>query len=378
LSLCRTDQGAPIDATEAAQRAIGLAPDLDLGHYALARALIHRNRFAEAIPPIQEALRLDPYNAAYHGMLSQVHISQRRWADALAAAERGLEVDPENVLCNNLRAMALVGLGRKHEAGQTITASLARDPDDPLTHANQGWTLLEQRQPRQAMEHFREALRLDPNCQWARQGIVEAMKAHHFIYRVMLSYFLWMGKLDSRVQWAIIIGAFFLPRILGSIVKAAPALAPFYWPIFGAYLLFVLMTWIADPLFNLVLRLNRFGRLVLTREQVIASNLLGLGLLTAVGMAVAGIVIPWEEAIICGIYLVLVCLPLSAVFRCDEGWPRWVLAAVTVALAALAFSVLLPENQTPAWVARLLTLFPLAAIGSQFLAIVLSTHQVKR
>ncbi len=83
------------------------------------------------------------------------------------------------------------------------------------------------------------------------------------------------------------------------------------------------MTWIADPLFNLVLRLNRFGRLVLTREQIIASNLLGLGLLAAVGMTVAGIVIPWEEAIICGIYLVLVCLPLSAVFNCDAGWPRW-------------------------------------------------------
>ncbi len=195
---------------------------------------IHRNRFAEALPPIQEALRLDPYNAGYHGMLSQVHVNQRRWTDALAAAERGLEVEPENVLCNNLRAMALVGLGRKQEAGQTITASLARDPDDPFTHANQGWTLLEQRQPRQAMEHFREALRLDPNCQWARQGIVEAMKAHHFVYRVMLSYFLWMGKLDSRVQWAIIVGAFFLPRILGGIVKAAPALAPFYWPLFGA------------------------------------------------------------------------------------------------------------------------------------------------
>jgi hypothetical protein len=228
------------------------------------------------------------------------------------------------------------------------------------------------------MEHFREALRLDPNCQWARQGIVEAMKAHHFIYRVMLGYFLWMARLDSRVQWGIIIGAFFLPRVLGSIVKALPILAPLYLPIYLAYIAFVLMTWVADPLFNLVLRLNRFGRLVLTREQIIASNLLGLGLLTAAGMMVAGIVTGWADAFICGIYLVLVCLPLSTIFRCDAGWPRWVLAAVTAALAALAFAVLLPDSRTPDWLPGLLGLFPLAAIGSQFLAIALSTHQVKR
>ena len=39
------------------------------------------------------------------------------------------------------------------------------------------WALIEQGEHEQAMEHFREALRLNPQLDWARQGIVEAMKA---------------------------------------------------------------------------------------------------------------------------------------------------------------------------------------------------------
>ena len=95
-------------------------------------------------------------------------------------------------------------------------------------------------------------------------------------------------------------------------------------------------------------------------------------------MVVAGIAIPWGDAILCGIFLVLVCLPLSAVFHCDAGWPRWVLAAVTVGLAGVAFAVLLPESRTPPWLGQLVGAFPLAAIGSQFLAVALSQHRVQR
>ena len=32
----------------------------------------------------------------------------------------------------------------------------------------------------------------------------------------------------------------------------------------------VLLTWLAVPIFNLLLRLDRFGRLVLSREQIVS------------------------------------------------------------------------------------------------------------
>ncbi len=59
---------------------------------------------------------------------------------------------------------------------------------------------------KQALEHFREALRLKPDMEWARNGMVEALKARYFLYRLMLRYYLWMSRFTRRGQWGMIIG----------------------------------------------------------------------------------------------------------------------------------------------------------------------------
>ena len=145
-----------------------------------------------------------------------------------------------------------------------------------------GWSFLEKSQPAKALEHFREALRLEPESDWARRGIVEAMKARYFLYRIVLGWFLWMLRLPSRTQWGILIGAFVGYQVLRNLAAGQPQLKPFVAPLLIAYVAFALMTWMAAPLFNLLLRLNRFGRLALTREQIITSNWVGLCVLVAV------------------------------------------------------------------------------------------------
>src|SRR5262249_2143492 len=162
-----------------------------------------RNRPDEAEVAIAEAIRLNPLDADYHQLLAGVRYEQRRWPDALAAAQEGLRLDPEHVGCNNMRALALVKLGRQGEPGRTPEPSLARDPDNAMTHANMGWALLEKAETAKSLDHFREALRLDPELEWARAGIVEALKARYLIYRWILHYFLWMQKLSHKAQWAI-------------------------------------------------------------------------------------------------------------------------------------------------------------------------------
>ena len=151
LSLCLTARRTLDEATTEAQQAIYLAPDLDFAHYALAWVLHHRRRNTDALAAIREAIRLNPDDADFLAVEAQIHLDEKRWPDALAAAELGLQSDSEHVNCTNLRAVALVKLGRKSEAGATIDAALRRHPDDALTHANQGWTLLEQGDPRKAL-----------------------------------------------------------------------------------------------------------------------------------------------------------------------------------------------------------------------------------
>jgi tetratricopeptide (TPR) repeat protein len=186
LALCLAERDQNDEAVSQAEEAISLAPDLAFCHFALAKIHYDADRLREALQAIEEAIALDPEDADYFALKAGIRLNQRDWAAALKAAEEGLTIDAEHVQCTNLRAIALVKLGRKKEAGATIDAALARDPDNAITHANQGWTLLERSEHTRAMEHFREALRLDPELDWARAGIVEALKAKHLVYRMML------------------------------------------------------------------------------------------------------------------------------------------------------------------------------------------------
>ncbi len=370
LALCLAHREQFKDATEEAQQAVHLQPDFSFAYYTLANVWHQRNYEKEALSAVQEALRLDASQTSYYALLAKIHLGESRWKEGLDAAERGLQLDAEDVDCNNLRAIALVKLGRKSEAGATIDAALRRNPDNAVTHANQGWTLLEKNQPKEALEHFREALRLDPQNEWARRGIIEALKARHFIYALMLRYFLFMSKFSRRGQWAIILGAYLGNQILQGVATANPRLVPWILPIRILYIVFALMTWIASPLFNLILRLNRFGRLVLSRDQVVASNWIGavllLALLSLAGGLIYGFNSPW---ILAALLFGLLLLPVAGTFRCPAG-SRTIMAIYTGITAAAGIGALTlffvskdPHNSdTSLGVAG--TLFTISLLGS--------------
>lgn len=324
------------DAEREAQQAIGLAPDEALGHAALASVLRERRRYDDAARAVAHAIQLDPFSPYQFAMLAQIRFEQRAWREALDAAERGLAIDPEDSACLNLRAMALVKLGRRQEAARTIDGALANDPESAVTHANQGWALLHDGEAHRALEHFREAVRLDPTNEWARAGIVEAMKARNIVYRWLLRYFLFMARLSGRAQAGILFGGWIGFRLLRQAARDNPQLAPYVWPLIIAYICFALLTWLAAPLFNLILRLDRFGRHALTREQTLTSNwMLGL-LLAAAGAGAAALVWGTSWLPILALCALLLALPVSTIWQCDEGWPRWTNIGVVAALGLLA------------------------------------------
>jgi tetratricopeptide (TPR) repeat protein len=385
LALCLSRLEQHAEATEHAQQAIHLAPDQPLGHYALSQVMIARHRYDEARAAIHEAIRLDPYDADYFGILANLELLRSHWREALDAANRGLAIEPEHTLCTNMRAQALVKLGDRAAAAATMGEALARRPDDPYTHANQGWALLHQGKPYPAMEHFREALRLDPELAWARAGIVEALKARNILYRWMLAWFLWMARLTPQMRWGLVIGALFGSRVIQQMAQRSPRLAPFLWPVLYCYFGFVVLTWLAPSLFNLLLRLDRFGRYALSADQLRGANVLAACLVATLAALVASVALGSVFLLYCTLLLALLALPASAIFECDAGGPRTALAGITLALLAAVVMIVvvgLLETSLPAIavapIRGLLDIMPLALLGSQFAASYLvSVHPKK-
>lgn len=385
LAISLLEQERLDDAEQAAREGIGNMPDLAFAHYALARVLSSRNREAEAVGAIHEAIRLEPTDADFHGMLASIEFARQQWQASLNAAETGLQFDPEHTGCNNLRAMALVKLGRKAEAGATIDRTLARAPEDPFSHANQGWTLLEQGRRKEAMHHFRESLRLDPTNDWARAGLVEAIKSGNPLYAVMLKYFLWMQKLSPNARWGIIIGGYIGNRLLGGAARSNPDLAPWLLPVRILYLVFVVLTWLAYPIFNLMLFLHPMGRHALDHEQRSQASWVGILLALAIASLSLWLVAHDDRFLLPAIVFGLLAIPTSAIYSCAIGWPRLTMTAITLTLLAagmtsvlLSFGRLAKDSPAANIEGGSFTLFLIGTFVSQWIANWLSQQRPRR
>jgi tetratricopeptide (TPR) repeat protein len=374
LSICLAERESWAEATEAARRGIGLEPGGPFGHYALARVLRDRNMLKDARAAIGEAVRLAPHDPDYWGVLASIEVGEKRWRQALDAAERGLESDPEHEGCVNLRAMALTNLGDREAATAAIDATLSRNPENALTHANLGWTRLHEGRARDAMVHFREALRLNPELDWARSGIVEAMKARSFIYRIFLRYFLFMSRLRGQAQWAILVGGYIGYRVISSVSHSNPKLAPFLTPLIAAYLVFALGTIVSVPLFNLFLFASPFGRYALNDRQRWGAVAFGASLLPAIVFLVlwAASSRPGMElaALVCGLWVI----PVALATLSRPGVPLAIMGAVAGVLGlgcAGICALIVGLQKLP--VEGILTLYVVACVGSTWIANIVSS-----
>jgi len=347
LALCCVHQNRLDDAVAEARMAVGLAADEATFHRILGFVLHRAGRQLEALRSVEEGLRLNPVDAEAHVLSSSIRLAMGQVEESLAEAEAALAIDPEQVEAANFRAMALIRLGRKDEAVATMDQALRRDPDNALSHANQGWNCLHRNDPRVAKEHFLEALRLDPQMNYAREGMLEALKARNPLYRVMLAYHLWMGRQSAWLQWTLIGGVFFGGRAIHLLSQASPGLQWVYLPLHILLYGFIYLSWTAQPLFNLLLRLDRFGRHVLSDDQRVGSTYFGVsfGLVLAalawwqVTKAPVGSLVALDAAVIS--------LCVAATWS-RHGRVRRVLAGSTVGLLLLAsLSVTLLARNEP-------------------------------
>ena len=174
---------------------------------------LQQDRDKEALQYINEALAFNPYDADFFGLKGAILLQFKKYGEGLVAINEGLAIDPKNNFCLNTRAQLLTKLDRKQEAAYTVEDILLDNPEEAYSHANVGWVALENNQLDKALTHFKEALRYNPNFEYAREGMSKTLKAKNFIYRSYLKYEFWIAKQSSKNQWIFIIGIYIAYRI---------------------------------------------------------------------------------------------------------------------------------------------------------------------
>lgn len=323
--------------------------------YLLGYAHYRKDNFEAAIKNLNKAIEISPYAAEYFGLLAYIFIEQKKWQAALEKADVGLAADAENITCLNARSIALNKLNRTAEAIETMQGALAQDPDNEATHTTIGWNLVEKGKHREAVTHFREALRLDPNQAAAKAGLKEALKSKLAIYRWLLQYSFWVNNRGRTMRFALPIALYIVFKILISLTASGEYTVYFSLFLVGLYLTLIVITWTINAIANFVLLFHATGKYALSVSEkwsgicVVAALITGLALLTFSFAHTAATETMQGSIFIAGLVSLSLALPLGQLqFPLSLRDKRW-RVLYTKALCAVGLLVLILLPVMPAF-----------------------------
>src|SRR5260370_23369899 len=168
LGLAYLESGDAQRATREFRSAVRLKPAFPQSHAALGTSLSQLNQTDSAIQEFKAALQIDSqYVPALDG-LTKALIQQQRYSAAIAYLRNA---PPDDTLQQNL-ATAYARNRNNDEALQILSKIVPKQPSSSVAHLNIGIVYTQEERYREAIEQFREALRLDPKDDVARGSLV--------------------------------------------------------------------------------------------------------------------------------------------------------------------------------------------------------------
>lgn len=285
-------------------------PNHDGVYFLLSQLYLHKDNDKEATVNIDKAIVLNPYEENYFGQKAYIYLQQKNYKDALEFANEGLKIDSKSTFCLNARTTALTKLNRKDEVSETINSLLHDNPDNAYSHANAGWSYLENNNRKKAFEHFKEALSLNPNLDYARSGMSQAVKSKNWIYNLYLRYAFWIANKSTKNQWITIIGIYLVYRFSVKMLTAS-GLTYLAFPLIIIYLLFALGSWIMDPLSNMILMFDKFGKYLLDEREKLTGQVFFSLLLLSLTTFLCSFIITEDYLVLFSLTFLAAILPLT-------------------------------------------------------------------
>lgn len=335
------------DGIKITLKAIAIDPDNHYYFYLLAFGYYRKNKSLQAIESLQKSIAINPFFSESYGLLSHVLSDEKAFEKALQKANEGLAFDPENITCLNARSIALNKLKRTDDAIATMQFALAQDPDNDFTHSTVAWNYLEKGKNKIAATHFKEALRINPNNSNARRGLKEALKSIIPPYRWLLQYNFWINNKGKKARWAIPIAFYLIVKIFSTALQSNTTTQTLGGAIVGLYLLFVLTTWLINPMANFFLLFHKDGKYAIdatekwTAITVVSSLLIGVVLFSVAWVITSGKIDP--PFMVAAIAFWAMALPLGNIqyplsFTAHTAKNKLAILLVCLALFTIIFS----------------------------------------
>jgi tetratricopeptide (TPR) repeat protein len=326
------------DALQTIDEAIAIEPN-DADHHILrAFILCSLDRPKDALATARTALGLAPNDSRAFTAEAQAYLQMEDWALAEQSARQALSLDADNTSAANQLAQALRLQNKLDETDAHLAGMLARDPNDAFTHSNAGWAALHRGDRHSAENHFREALRIDPDFEHAREGLLTSFRARSPLYRGYLRYCFAMARLSRKARWAVILGLYFGVRVARAL--------PYGSVVVALYFLFVLWVWVARPVGNAFLLFDSFARYALRKWEKLEAAVVAGCLVVGLAGLIASFAVQSEAFLFIGIGGIAAAFPLSLTFTNQARLGRWIFGGIG-ALGLVATALITISSVTP-------------------------------
>ncbi len=171
LAACHLNLGQTEEAEPVVHRLLQL--DAENNHTCYLAAFLYNQlgRPAKAEEFIDKAIgrQADP---EYFALKGSIHYQHGHFYEAKQLARKGLHLKPEHLKCRELEVAARYDLQEPFRAEAEALLQLV--PDSARAHFFRGKAFFIDNHVEKAIEHFREAVRLDPNWPQALEALLEA------------------------------------------------------------------------------------------------------------------------------------------------------------------------------------------------------------
>jgi tetratricopeptide (TPR) repeat protein len=335
------DAGRPVDADQSVRLALQHSDDEDprFARIIAANVALALREPDRVMQYATELLQDDPADEVAIMLEARALALLGKWEDAKHRAEYVLAGDPDHEEAVQLRLAAIESMrgGKAKLSEDEWAAFAAKFPHNAVARTGRAWALLQRGKSRDAEAEFRDALALDPTADWAREGLLITLKARYPGYGLLLRFFDWMQSFAPNTQTMIVFGGIFGFRILRNVARENPAMGVVIYPLLAIYIAFVVASWLADPLLNLLLLAKAEGRALLKGAERTAALLVGAALGTASLAALAGWAFSIENLMLSGLVFGLASFSIAAAYQCAEGKYRTRMQLWAGTVVVLAF-----------------------------------------
>jgi tetratricopeptide (TPR) repeat protein len=154
-----------------------------------AEIAVELGRIPDAVGFLDRTLAIDPDRRDALVLQARLHLRQGHPREALSAAERASALDPSDVAALGLLSSIQATMGRKQDAARTLNQrqvverrnqqiedllrEILEKPKDLDLRCRLGRLAQQSGRTLMATQSYQAALALDPNCQPARQGLID-------------------------------------------------------------------------------------------------------------------------------------------------------------------------------------------------------------